>query len=148
MKKRNNFLTVLVISTVLCSCVPQRLMEEEQAKRKSCETELAALKTNSNDCDQKLAEAKKELKETGRTIEDLKKDTAGLGKNYRITDAKFEKLNQINEQLLEKYNRLLEGNINDTKKISSELQMTQEEYLKKQDELKKLSEQLNGQKKT
>jgi len=128
--------------------VPQRLMEEEQAKRKNCETELAALKTNSNDCDQKLAEAKKELKEGGRTIDDLKKDTASLGRSYRITDAKFEKLNQINEQLLEKYNRLLEGNINDTKKISSELQMTQEEYLKKQDELKKLSEQLNGQKKT
>ncbi len=148
MKKRLNYFSVVFLTSWFCSCVPQRLMEEEQAKRKNCETELATLKTNSNDCEAKLAEARKELKENGRDIEDLKKDTSQLGRSYRVTDGKFEKLNQINEQLLEKYNRLLEGNISDTKKISGELQTTQEEFLKKQDELKKLEAQLNAQKKT
>ncbi len=147
MKNRFNYLPVILMSTALFSCVPQRLMEEEQAKHKTCEAELAALKTTASDCDSKLAEARKQLTENDKDINQLKKDTSNLGRNYRQTDAKYEKLNQINEQLLEKYNRLLEGNIKDTKKISSELQMTQEEYLKKSDELKRLAAELENQKK-
>jgi chemotaxis protein MotB len=147
MKKGYNYFAILLISVAFTSCVPQKLMEDEQAKRKSCEAELAALKASSTDCDSKLSEANRQVAENNRDIANLKKDTLNLGRNYRQTDAKYEKLNQINEQLLDKYNRLLEGNVNDTKKLSGELQQTQEEYLKKQDELKKLEEQLNAQKK-
>ena len=42
----------------------------------------------------------------------------------------------------------MEGNLADTKKISGELQLTQEQLLKKQDELKLLEAQLNAQKKS
>ena len=147
MKKRTYFISAVLITMALTSCVPQKLMEDEQTKRKSCEAELAALKTSSQDCDAKLAEVSRQLADDEREIKSLKKDTARVGDDLRSVSTKYDKLNQINDQLLTKYNTLLEGNLKDTKKISGELQTTQEELLKKQDDLKKLEAQLNSQKK-
>jgi chemotaxis protein MotB len=132
----------------LCSCVPQRKLEEEQAKRKSCETELADLKTKSQNSETLLTEANKNIADNTKIITGLEKDTSIAGTSYRGLTAKYDKLNQINEQLLDKYNRLLEGNLADTKKLSGELQMTQEQLLKKGDELKALAAELDAKKKS
>jgi chemotaxis protein MotB len=146
MKNLNNYITVFII-TSLFSCVPQRKLEEEQAKRKSCETELADLKTKSQNSETLLTEANNSIASNTKIINGLVKDTSILGTSYRGLTAKYDKLNQINEQLLDKYNRLLEGNLADTKKLSGELQMTQEQLLKKEDELKKLAAELDAKKK-
>lgn len=147
MKKINNYIAAVIISSTLFSCVPQRKLEEEQAKRKSCETELADLKARCQDSDTKLTEATKSIADNNKIIMGLEKDTSITGNSYRSLTAKYDKLNQINEQLLDKYNRLLEGNVSDTKKLSGELQTTQDQLLKKEDELKKLAAELDAKKK-
>ena len=143
LKNKNNmrkisfkYLLIIALTTGMFSCVPQRKLEEEQAKRELSEKELAALKTSAMDCDTKLKEATKQMADDTKVITGLQKDTSIIGTSYRSLTSKYDKLNQINEQLLDKYNRLLEGNLADTKKIAGELQMTQEQLLKKQDELK------------
>lgn len=141
----NTCLIVLVFASFI-SCVPQRKLEEEQAKRKECETNLGNLKTNYQECETMLNEYTKSLADDQKLIEQLKKDTTELGHEYRTFSSKFEQLNQVNEQLLDKYNRLLTGNIADTKKLSGELNSAQEQLLKKQDELKALEGKLNAQK--
>lgn len=146
MKKLNSYIAVLII-TSLFSCVPQRKLEEEQAKRKSCETELAELKTKSQSFETLLTEANKSIADNTKAINGLQKDTSILGTSYRGLTTKYDKLNQINEQLLDKYNRLLEGNLADTRKLSGELQTTQEQLLKKEDELKKLAAELEAKRK-
>lgn len=148
MKNTVKYILIVALTSGLFSCVPQRKLEEEQTKRANAEKELAALKTSSMVCDTKLTEANNLIADNNKAIIGLEKDTAISGSSYRSLTSKYDKLNQINEQLLDKYNRLLEGNLADTKKISSELQMTQEQLLKKQDELKLLEEQLNAQKKS
>ncbi len=147
MKNRLNYLTILFFAVSLFSCVPQRTLQEEQEKHASSEKELASLKIASMECDTKYTEAKQKMQEEEKIISGLQKDTSIVGNSFRSLTSKYDKLNQVNEQLLDKYNRLLEGNISDTKKISSELQLTQEQFLKKQDELKLLEAQLNVQKK-
>lgn len=145
-----NFLkTIIVIFffSLWCSCVPQRKLEEEQAKRKNCDKDLAALKILNQECETKLTEASKSLADNILQVSRLQKDTTMLGSSIRSFSSKYEQLNQINEQLLDKYNRLLVGNIADTKKISKELQLAQEQLLNKQDELKQLETQVNSQKK-
>jgi chemotaxis protein MotB len=74
------------------------------------------------------------------------KHTTAVGSNYRTFAAKYARLNEVNEQLISKYNQLLTGNVADTKKLSGELHSTQEQLLKKQDELKSLETKLNEQK--
>ena len=147
MKNRRNYLIVTIVSVFIFSCVPQRKLEEEEAKRKSCETELAELKTKSQNCETALLEANKKIADDEKAIAGLEKDTSIVGTSFRSLTSKYDKLNQINEQLLDKYNRLLEGNLADTKKLSGELQMTQEQLLKKEDELKKLAAELDSKKK-
>lgn len=133
---------VILAVAALVSCVPQRKLVEEQEKREKCETELAALKKTSQDCETKLTETSKELEENKEKINKLKQDTTATGVSFRNLTASHTKLNEINEQLLERYNRLLKGNIEDTKKISDELQETQNRLLKKEDELKMLEAEL------
>jgi len=147
MKKHFNYLIVIAFLLSLVACVPQRKLEEEQAKRKSCETELDALKSKEMEEASRLSEDDKKIVDEEKQISSLQKDTSVLGVSYRTLVQKYDKLNQINEQLLDKYNRLLEGNLADTKKLSGELQMTQEQLLKKEDELKKLAAELDEKKK-
>lgn len=147
MKRNIPYLAVLTVILSIYSCVPLRKMEEEQGKRKSCETELATIKTAKETNEAKLKETTRALEDNEKQVAGLKRDTAILGVSYRATTNRYDKLNLINEELLRKYNMLLEGNVNDTKKINGELQMTQEQVLKKQDELKVLASALNDQKK-
>jgi chemotaxis protein MotB len=135
-----------VCSTVLFACVPQRQLEEEKSKRENCEKELAALKSSGADCETRATEMKSKLEDIDKQIVGLRKDTSIIGSNYRNLTAKYDKLNQINDQLQDKLSKMLEGNINDTKKISGELQVAQEQLLKKQDELRALEAELNKQK--
>ncbi len=141
---KNNIykVSLIVFALTIASCVPQRKLEEEQTKRKSCEEELAELKTKSQDMEASLSEAEKTIKDVNREIDGLRRDTAVFGMNYRNIVAKYDKLNEVNEQLLDKYNRLLSGNIADTRKLSSQLQTTQDELLKKEDALDQLEAEL------
>lgn len=146
---KKNILYLVIASTVLSiySCVPLRRMEEEHNKRKNCEAELATLKASGETCDAKVKETARALEDNQKMVAGLSKDTSILGVSYRNTVNRYDKLNVINEELLRKYNMLLEGNRSDTKKINGELQLTQEQFLKKQDELKQLETVLNAQKK-
>ena len=92
MKKAFNYIGVISIIALLASCVPQRKLEEEQTKRSNCEKELADLKTANQNCESKLDEATKSLADNNRRIQQLLKDTAYLGDNYRTFSSKYQNL--------------------------------------------------------
>lgn len=147
MRTNLRYHTLLVLcATVLIACVPQRKLEEEQAKRESAEKELAAVKAAGADCETRSNEMKAKIEEIEKGMFGLQRDTSIIGSNYRNLTVKYDKLNQINDQLQDKLSKLLEGNAADTKKLSGELQLTQEQLLKKQDELRQLEMELNAQK--
>ena len=75
----------------------------------------------------------------------LQRDSAILGTNLRLLSNKYDKLNMVNDQLLDKYNKLLLGAEKDNASLSGKLQLTQEQLLKKEDELKALELRLNKQ---
>lgn len=129
----------------LASCVPQRLMEETKSKLNSCETELTALKKSNQETEAKNAEMKETLAKEEKELFGLKRDSAILGSNLRLLQNKYDKLNLVNDQLLDKYNKMLLGSEKDNATLSGKLQMTQEQLLKKEDELKALEAKLNKQ---
>ncbi len=130
---------------VLTSCVPQRLMEETKAKLSTCETESAAAKKSANETEAKNVELKETLAKEEKDLAGLKRDTSILGTNLRLLSNKYDKLNLVNDQLLDKYNRMLVGSEKDNAKLSGQLQLTQEQLLRKEDELKALELRLNKQ---
>lgn len=139
--------TALIAAVILLSsCVTQLKHEEVKSKLNTCETELSALKKSSQENEAKLSEMKEQLTKDQKYIDGLKRDTVIMGSNLRNLNSKYDKLNTVNEQLMDRYNKLLSGAEKDNAKLSSNLQLTQEELLRKQDELKALEVQLNKQK--
>jgi chemotaxis protein MotB len=136
----------IVLVVVLSSCLPARLTEEAKAKLATCETELANLKKACQENEAKLAELKDQSAKDQKALDGLRKDTTITGNSFRNLTSKYDKLNTVNEQLMERLNKLLTGSTNDNVKLSGDLQTTQEQLLKKQDELKSLETKLNMQK--
>jgi chemotaxis protein MotB len=132
---------------VLSSCVPARKLDECNDKRTACENELTALKTTNQSNEAKLKELNEQMVQMNKDLKTLNLDTTVMGNTIRMFEAKYDKLNTLNEELLDKYNRLLSGSEKDNAKLSGDLQMTQAQLLKKQDELNALSAQLDQQKK-
>ena len=142
MVKRSHFMVVMA-TTLLFSCVPQRKLEECQDKQKACENELAALKTTAQANEAKVKDMTDEIARNNKDLDGLRRDTNVLGTNYRILTTKYDKLNQLNEELMNKLTALLSNSEKDNAKLSGDLQTTQTQLLKKQDELNTLSTQLN-----
>jgi chemotaxis protein MotB len=140
-----NKIIIGAFSLFIISCVPQRILEETKDKLSVCETESAGLKKSNQDLESKMAEAKEQLAKDEKVILGLQKDTAFVGSNYRLLQSKYDKLNQVNDQLLDKYNKMLLGSEKDNAKLSGQLQLTQEQLLRKEDELKALEAKLNKQ---
>ena len=134
------------LSIVLNSCVAGKHLDEAKAKLATCEAELTALKKSSRETDAQYAELKEQATTMKKSIEGLKQDTAIKGSNLRSLTAKYDKLNQVNDQLMDRYNKLLAGVEKDNNKLSGDLQATTEQLLRKQDELKQLEMQLAEQK--
>ncbi len=145
MIKKNNILYSVLIA-VFASCVPARVMEETKTKLNTCETELAALKKSCQENEAKLTELKEQATKDQKTIDALKRDSTITGNSYRSLISKFDKLNLLNEQLMDRLDKLVAGSNSDNAKLSGALQTTQEQLLRKQDELKALEAKLNAQK--
>jgi chemotaxis protein MotB len=128
------------------SCVPANKLTEEQNKRKDCEAQLAAAKAADDACETNLTELKARADLLQNEVSGLQQDTALCGSNYRETAAKYNKLNDVNEELLANYNKLMTGNESSSKKIAGQLQFTQSELLEKEDQLNTLQERLNKEK--
>ena len=137
---------VVVIAVVASSCVPQRQLEECQDKQKACQEELSALKTTSQANEAKIKDMTDQITRNNKDIDGLRRDTNVLGTNYRILTVKYDKLNQLNDELMDKLGKQLTNSEKDNAKLSGDLQATQAQLLKKQDELNALSIQLNKQK--
>ena len=135
-------LIVIAAFSVAYACVPARLLDESKAKLNECETERSALKKATQENDAKIAELKEQMTKNEKENLGLRRDTYIIGSNYRNLTSKYDKLNQLNEQLMDRLNKLLSGSEKDNSKLSGDLQMTQEQLLKKQDELKALEAKL------
>ena len=140
------FSIAIVSATIAFACVPARQLEECRDKQKACETELATLKKSAQENEAKIAELKEQLVKNEKENVGLKRDTTIIGSNYRNLTSKYDKLDQLNQTLMDRLNKLLSGAEKDNSKLSGDLQLTQEQLLKKQDELKALEAKLNKQK--
>jgi chemotaxis protein MotB len=137
--------TICIATLLLSACVPQRLLEETKTKLASCETEVATTRKLSQDAESKLATANETLTKNIKDITGLQRDTSIMASNLRLLQNKYDKLNFVNDQLLDKYNKMLVGSERDNAKLSGQLQLTQEQLLRKEDELKALEAKLNKQ---
>lgn len=134
---------IILTAIIVFSCVPARQFEDEKARREKCEREMAEFKAEYSDV---LAENEKnaqELISLKKEIDALKRDTFVTGSSLRKMTVQYDKINKLNDELIRKNQELLAGNMVETEKILSELQLTQKELQEKEDRLNTLEKELN-----
>lgn len=147
--KKNIFSSIVVIfsaSVIFFSCVPARQVEEIKAKKEKCEIENAQLKTKDQTLTTQNTELTATLNDINKRFSGLQSDTMIIGSSLRKTIDNYNQVLKMYELLLQKNKELLNSNQTETKKLSLDLQATQENLLKKEDELKKLEQVLNDKK--
>jgi len=144
--KKHHFAIAICISLYLVSCVPQNKLIDEQNKRKAAETAAAAAKASDQDCETKKTELQSKLDQLQKSVSGLVQDTTIAGTSYRELTSRYDKLNQMNEDIFSKYQQMLKGNQADAQRVSDQLQMTQTQLLQKQDQLNALQVQLDKEK--
>lgn len=146
MKKSIFILSILCAGMYITSCVPANKLTAEQQKRKDAEAAAAAAKAANQDCQTRNTELQSKYDQLTKDANGLRQDTSIVGASYRDLTTKYDKLNQINEELLSKYNQMLQGSQADAQKLSGQLQLTETQLLQKQDQLNQLQAQLDREK--
>ena len=77
----------------------------------------------------------------------LKEDTMTAGRNYRRLNTLYAKLAKSYDKLIENNEKMIASNESETKKVISELLMTQKELQEKEDRLSDLENSLKGKEK-
>jgi len=140
-------LSVLITMLITISCVPARQFQVEKERRERCEKDYQIIKSSYDNLKIENEELLAKLNTLNKQLEALKRDTLLTNNSMRMLHAQYDKINELYEVLLKRNRELLEGNVAETQKISSELQLTYSKLQQKEDELKKLEIELNNKEK-
>jgi len=128
----------LIVAIGFVGCVPQRKFAEVKTAKDESDAENKELQW-------KLDNISATTKEQGATIETLKKsvsklneDTLLYGKEYRRLRVMYDKVNDLNNELLSKNEKLLNSSLDENRKLLRDLEKAKEALQVKEDSLYKL----------
>jgi chemotaxis protein MotB len=135
--------------TVICSlallftaCVPHRKYEEVNARLKAAQESEAAALTKAQQAEAAMKEQQVTLEDLKSRKEKLERDTLTLGTSLRHMTKQYDKINTLNNELLDKYNMLLAGQGSENRKLLTDLEATRLALQNKEDSLGALARSL------
>ena len=126
------------------ACVPIKKYRELEANYNKCMEEQSVYKSKSIDYENQVKELNIQLDNMRNSIETLIADTARLGHEFRTLTTEYEKSQETNRLLEEKYAQTVSSGNAETAKLINELESTRIELQKKEDRLSELEEELNA----
>lgn len=132
-----HLLYVLVAVLITASCVPARKYEDIVTRRQECEKSVLEYKKENEKLYTENNELSRQVSELERNIASLKMDTTNLGSTLRRVNANYEQLNKTYQILMDQNEKLSQGQAAETRQIMERLQETQEDLLRREDELQK-----------
>jgi chemotaxis protein MotB len=124
---------------LLTACVPSRKYEEERARARSLQAEMDAAQARARDAETALNEMRGADEELKRRIARLEQDTAVMGTSLRKMTAQYDKINALNNELLDKYNKLLAGTGSENRKLLSDLEALRLDLMNREDSVAALA---------
>ena len=128
----------LIVAIGFVGCVPQRKFAEVKTAKDESDAENKELQ-------RKLDNISATTKEQGTTIETLKKSVSKLnedtlldGTEYRRLRVMYDKVNDLNNELLSKNEKLLNSSLDENRKLLRDLEKAKEALQVKEDSLYKL----------
>lgn len=136
-------LTICFLGLFL-ACVPIKKYRELEANYNKCMEEQSVYKSKSIDYENQVKELNIQLENMRNSIETLIADTSRLGHEFRTLTTEYEKAQETNRLLEEKYTQTVSAGNAETAKLINELESTRIELQKKEDRLSELEEELNA----
>jgi chemotaxis protein MotB len=143
--KIKTFLPFLLMLMVLGSCVPTKQFDDLQLKSNQCEDELELTKNENKKLNVSATELKSQLGILNERLKDMHSDSLERENKLHSLDIKYDKLNRQYADIQTAQEQLLTGNISETKKLLQELQTTQSNIIEKEDQLRKLEDNLRAE---
>ncbi len=150
LKMKKQFFNIGLFISACCamySCVPARQYEEAKDSRRRCEEEVTAGKAEIQTLNAKIAEQTEKIHDLNKQIKELVADTAINTRQYNTLMKNYNKLNETYDLLIKKNDEMLATNRTETTRLVGYYDMTQEQLLKKQDELNASKRELDERKK-
>ncbi|MCU0433700.1 MAG: OmpA family protein [Bacteroidia bacterium] len=146
---RNILVLALILAVaVTAGCVSGRKYEEEVARRKAAEAELATAKTNNQNYETQVTELNRQLTENNKQLDGLRRDTSICGTSFRRITAQYDQLLANYELLLKQNRELMQRTTNENTQLVGKLNMTQEQLIRKEDSLRRVDISMRAQKRS
>lgn len=144
MEMKKNILMMLAGSLLMIqSCVPHRKYQDLLTSKDSVQQENDAMRRSKEQTEAKNKELNTTIEILTKSNSELSQDTSKLGAQYRQLRMQYDKINELNDILSRKSNELLGQASGENKRLTDELNRTQENLQKKEDNLKALEKTLN-----
>lgn len=135
---RNLFIVSIISMLIIAGCVPARKWQEADQRANTLQAEADAANARARDAQIALTELQGRNDDLARRINELQRDTAVLGTSLRQMTTQYDKINQLNNELLDKYNKLLAGDRSENQKLVKDLEALRSDLIMKEDSLKSL----------
>jgi chemotaxis protein MotB len=137
-----NLISILLLGVGLHACVPARKYEESEARARTMQGEVDAANTRARDAQAALDELKARDAENSERVDELRRDTTVMGTSLRLMTDQYDKINELNEQLLEKYNKLLAGDRSENRRLLTDLEGLRLDLMNKEDSVNALARRI------
>ncbi|MBK8498333.1 MAG: OmpA family protein [Flavobacteriales bacterium] len=126
---------IILCSALLAACVPARKYEEAKTRADTMQAEVDVANAKARDAQAALDEMRSESEEIHKRLTRLQQDTSVLGTSLRQMTGQYDKINNLNNELLDKYNKLLAGDRSENRKLLTDLEALRLDLLNKEDSL-------------
>ncbi|MBK6952429.1 MAG: hypothetical protein IPH24_10400 [Crocinitomicaceae bacterium] len=123
---------------ILAACVPIKKYRDLEANYNKCLEEQSIYKSKAIDYENQVKELNIQLDQMRNDITALKSDTSSMGEQYRNLKVEYQKAQEINHALEEKYAQAVTNGSVENAKLVNELEATRVELQKKEDLLNQL----------
>ena len=139
---RNQMFLISAI-LLLSACVPGRRFQEVQTEAMNCAREKKELSAKFDDVSAQLTECKARQENLSTSLDKLQRDTTLLGSTLRRVTGQYDKINELNEQLMKKQASLMSNSENEKKDLLENLLVMQKDLQEQQTRLTTLEKELN-----
>ncbi|MEM7162337.1 MAG: OmpA family protein [Bacteroidota bacterium] len=138
-----SLLPLFLILIGLASCVPGKQYNELEVAAADLKQENERLNKMNANQEQDMVEMEAKIVDMNKRIDALKDDTTLYGNSMRKLLGQYDKINDLNEEMMDKQAMLMSSNAKEKQTLLSTLNETEEELQEKEDKLNQLEEELN-----
>lgn len=134
--------SIFIIAALVSGCVTAKKYEELEEISEKCNQERELLKEDNRITTIENTELKSKVDIMKNQLSELQNDSLERETKLRSIEMKYDRLNKSYTDLQQSQETLLKGNVDETRKILKELQVTQEGLQAKEDKLRSLEDNL------